>query len=196
MCPMLNLRVIMLEKRSASAICLQRIQQHLGAHPFGEDNVLDSALNGSSAIHWQRKFGGSLRTNQRDSSANFDVVLVDTNLRACSAPQFKPPKGGRVAAGKRGGACTVVKLLTEVIIRSQRIFDSPCCASFCLLNQMKGASSTTWSFQTSPTCGCLLTGTVVSLRQSIIPRCSSSRVLHPRALRHRDVPEDRVLRRL
>ena len=153
MCPKLNLRVIMLEKRSASAICLQRIQQHFGTHPFCEDNVLDSALNGSSAIHWQRQIGGSLRTYQRDSIAQalLDVVLVDTNLRACSAPQFKPPKRRKSGCRQEGRSLHCRQAyLTEVIIRSQRIFDSPCCASFCLLNQMKEALPTTWSFGTNP----------------------------------------------
>lgn len=122
-------------------IGLQDFHQLPRIHTFRESNVLNPPRVCAPAVHRESVVKRSLRSYQRQSisQALFDVMFVDANLRSWNLRGFKPLHGRKHRQRQQRPRWAY---FTDCIIRSHRIFDSPCCASFCLLNQMKEARPT------------------------------------------------------
>ena len=75
------------------------------------------------------------------------VVFVDVQSGLWLTGVSPPTQGRKRAQGQKH---RVGNQRTDLNMRSQRMPDSPCCASFILLNQVNAARPTTWSSGTNP----------------------------------------------
>ena len=126
---------------SLAIIGLQDFHQLPRIDTLGESNVLNSSRFCAPSVHGEDVVKPALRSRQRQSisQALFDVMLVDANLRSWNLGGLKPLHGREHGQRQQRPGWAY---FTDCIIRFHRIFDSPCCASFCLLNQMKEARPT------------------------------------------------------
>jgi len=115
----------------------------------GEQNVAKPPACRASPVHRHRDKTRALALDQGNavSQALLDVVLVLAH-QSVRLPGHLEPRGRGEQRGGQDGPCAAH--LTVFIMRSHRILASPCCASFCLLNQMNDARPTMWFSGTNP----------------------------------------------
>ena len=140
---------VVVKEWGTAAIGVQRLQKAFGRDLVREHDVHHVSGACISPMHRQAYKGGSLRFHEQDAVAHtlFDKVFVLAHHCARGLGKMKPSQRREGGRGKNQGHG---RYLTVVIMRSQRILDSPCCSSFCLLNQMNDARPTMWSSGTNP----------------------------------------------